>query len=104
MTIDTSVIKIVVLVLLGFSLWFGQKVCGAIMSNIEQLGGDEKAKERVATRALTNFWIGFAAVIIIVSGIFDLIGRELFIAFLTADLLGLGVKLTTEFIETKKSD
>lgn len=101
--IDSSfIIKIVTLILLGFSLWLGQKVCITTMSNIEKLGGNEKGKERVATRVTTNFWIGFATVIIIISGLFNLLSRELFVAFLTADLLSLGVKLTSDFIETKK--
>lgn len=100
--IDNNVIKIVILVLLGFSLWLGHRVCITVMSNLEKMGGNEKGKEKVATRATTNFWIGFAAVIIIVSGLFDLISKELFVAFLTADLVGLGLKLTNEFIETKK--
>lgn len=101
---NIDLIKIAVLILLGSSLWLGQRVCITVMSNLGQIGGNEKGKERVATRAITNFWIGFAAVIIIIAGIFGLVGKELFIALLTADLLGLGIKLTTEFIETKRDN
>lgn len=100
---SNTLIRICILFLLGFSLWFGHRVSITVMSNLDKMGGNEKGKERVATRATTNFWIGFAAVIIIVAGLFSLITKELFIAFLTADLLGLGVKLTSEFIESGKN-
>lgn len=97
-----TVIKIFVLFLLGFSLYFAHRVCITVMSNLDKMGSNETGKERVATRATTNFWIGFAAVIIIVSGLFELISNDVFTAFLTAILLSLGIKLTSEFIETGK--
>ena len=101
-SLASLIIKIAVLILLGFSLWTGRKTCADIMSNIDKFGDDPKSKNNVATRALFNFWIGFAAVMIIVSGIFGLLGRELFIGLFVADLTALGVKLTTEFVETRK--
>lgn len=100
MQINQFIIQVSVIFLLGFSLWLGQGVCNTVMSNIDKFGNDSDGKKKIAIRTITNFWIGFAAVIIIVSGIFNLIGKELFIVFLTADLLGLGLKLMSEYIET----
>ncbi len=69
-SLESLIIKIAVLLLLCFSLWTGRKTVTDIMSNIEKFGGDSKSKNNVASRALFNFWIDFAAVLIIVSGIF----------------------------------
>lgn len=101
---EISIIKIVTLLILGLSLWAGSKTFASIMLNIDKFGNDEngKHKYKVSTRALHNFWIGFAGALIVISGIFDLIGNELFIALFVADLTGLGLKLTTEFIDTRK--
>jgi hypothetical protein len=51
---------------------------------------------------LDDFWIGFTGALIVISGIFDLIGNELFIALMIAGLTGLGLKLTTEFVDARK--
>lgn len=99
---ECLILKISVLLLLGFALWTGRKTCADVMSNCGQYGTDQEAKKNVTSRALFNFWIGFAAVIILVSGIFELISHELFVALLVADLTALGLKLTAEFAETRK--
>ena len=72
-SLASLIIKIAVLILLGFSLWTGRKTCADIMSNIDKFGNEPESKNNVATRALFNFWIGFVAVIIIVAGILELI-------------------------------
>jgi hypothetical protein len=101
---EISIIKIVALLVLGFSLWAGNKTFITMMSNIDRFGDDEKGnhKYKVAIRALHNFWVGFAGVIIIVSGILELIDSEIFILLLKAVLIALGAKLTVEFVVTLK--
>ncbi len=100
--LESLIIKIAVLILLGFSLFQGQKTVTAVVSNIKQFGDQPQPKENVVAKALFNFWIGFAAVLIIVSGIFELLSREVFIVFLGAVLGGLGLKLTKEFEDTRR--
>ena len=99
---ETLIIKIIGLFLLGFSLWTGRKICKDIMENIDKFGDDKNSKHNVATRALFNFWIGFAAILIIISAIFKLISNGQFFFLLTAILTTLGVKLSTEIYNTFK--
>ena len=44
-------------------------------------------------RAIFNFYIAFAIVIVVVCGLFGLFQRELFVGALIALLAGLGVKM-----------
>lgn len=88
--------------LLGIALWIGRKVCSDVMNNIEKFGTEGKLKDKVATRTLFNFWLGFVSVIIVVSGIFELIGREVFLVLLIATLTTFGIKLSSEYMETRK--
>jgi hypothetical protein len=82
------------LVLLGYALSQARRVTNDVATNAGQFGDDNERKRKVVFRAIFNFYIAFATIIIVVCGLFDLLQRELFVAALVALLTGLGVKMS----------
>ena len=85
------------LALLGFALFQARKLASDIISNVDQFGDDRVSKHSVARKASTDYYLAFATVAVLVSGIFGLLKEDLLVAALTAVLTGLGVKMTIDF-------
>ena len=92
-TIELGV-KIVALLVLAFALSQARRVTNDVAANAGQFGKDNERKRKVVFRAIFNFYIAFAIVIVVVCGLFGLFQRELFVGALIALLAGLGVKMT----------
>lgn len=86
-------------IILAYALWQARLVTKDIIASIDKFGSDNKGKRIVANKAVFNFYLVLAAIIVIVTGALKLIGIELFVALLVAILTGLGIKLTTEIRE-----
>ena len=82
------------LFLLAYALSQARRVTNDVTNHIGQFGDDNAGKRRVVFRAIFNFYIAFATIIIVVCGLFDLFQRELFVAALIALLTGLGIKMS----------
>lgn len=89
-------------IVLAYALSQARRVTNDVMSNIDQFGEDKKAKLIVSNKAIFNFYLVIAAVIVIVSGSLNLISKDLFIGLLLAILTGLGIKLTADILGKAK--
>jgi hypothetical protein len=87
-------VKAIALVVLAYALSQARRVTNDVAANAGQFGDDNERKRKVVFRAIFNFYIAFATIIIVVCGLFGLFQHELFVAALIALLTGLGVKLT----------
>lgn len=87
------ILKVGALGLLGFALSQARRVTNDIAANAGQFGDDNEKKKQTVFRAIFNFYITLATIVVLVCGLFDLFPRELFIALLVALLTGLGVKM-----------
>ena len=87
-------LKASALILLGYALSQARRVTNDVAANAGQFGDDNERKRKVVFRAIFNFYIAFATIIVVICGIFALFQRELFVAALIALLTGLGIKMS----------
>ena len=91
-----AITKIVALGVLGLGLWQARRLASDFIKNIGQFGNDTAGKRVAARRCEFNFYLAFMAVVVVCTGLFELVGRELFIALLVAILTSLGIKLSLD--------
>jgi hypothetical protein len=91
-TIELGV-KVVALLVLAYALSQARRVTNDVVANAGQFGDDNERKRKVVFRAIFNFYIAFA-IVIVVCGLFGLFQGELFVGALIALLTGLGVKMS----------
>lgn len=94
-----NILEIGALVILALALVIAGYVTKHVSANIGQFGNDANGKRIATQKALANFYLAFASVLISAVGALKLIGHELFIALLIATLVGLGVKMTLDISE-----
>lgn len=87
-------VKIVALLVLAYALSQARRVTNDVAANAGQFGDDNERKRKVVFRAIFNFYIALAIVVVVVCGLFGLFQRELFVGVLIALLTGLGVKMS----------
>jgi Na+/H+ antiporter NhaD/arsenite permease-like protein len=89
-------IKILALILIAFALYQARQVTQSFLITIRERAKEIPGKHQLLKEARWDFNILFAAVILLVSGILQLIERQTFVDFLTAVLAALGVKSVAE--------
>jgi len=91
-------------IILAYALSQARRVSNDVMTNIDKFGSDNRGKRIVAHKAVFNFYLVLAAVIIIVAGAIKLIGTELFVGLLVSTLTALGIKLAADIREKPDKD
>lgn len=86
-------------IILGYALRQARLVTKSVMANIAKFGSDDRSKLTLSNKAVFNFYLVVAAVIVIVPASLKIIGTELFVGLLVAILTGLGIKLTADVRE-----
>ena len=86
-------------VILAYALGQARRVTNDVMTNIDKFGSDNRGRRIVSHKAVFNFYLVLAAVIVIIAGSLKLIGTELFVGLLVAILTALGIKLTADIRE-----
>ena len=93
-TLPAFTLKLGALTLLGYALSQARRVTNDIAANAGQFGDDNEKKKQTVFRAIFNFYLTLATIVVVVCGLFELFPRELFIGLLVALLTGLGVKMS----------
>jgi len=93
MAVAAWILKASGLFLLGFALSQARRVTNDVAANAGLFGDDNERKRKVVFRAIFNFYVAFAIIVVVVCGLFDLLQRDLFVGALIALLTGLGVKM-----------
>jgi len=91
-------------VILAYAISQARRVSNDVMTNIDKFGSDNRGKRIVAHKAVFNFYLILAAVIIIVAGSLTLISTELFVGLLVSILTALGIKLAADIREKPDKD
>ena len=61
-------------------------------------GAEITVKQIVTTKALTDIFLAFATVVVVVVGVLDRISQDLFVALLITALGGLGLKISYDLL------
>lgn len=71
---------------------------------INSRGAEISVKQIVITKVLTNFFLAFAIVIVVIVGVLKMISQDLFVAYLTVGLAGLGLKITDDWRKDRNTE
>lgn len=93
--ITQLVTKAISLIILGSALWQARRLASDIISNADKLV-DKIGTHAVARKAMADFCLSFAAVMILIAGIFEKLQGQLFVALFVAALIGLGVRIVLD--------
>lgn len=90
------IMKVGALLLLAFALLMARLNSKSVLDTIAAAPKDIPGKRPLLKQAQWDFNILFAAVLIVTTGVLDLVEKQTFVTFLTAVLAALGVKSVSE--------
>lgn len=96
--ISAEITKAVSLFVLAIAIWQARRLASDIISNVDKFAEDKDkaAHHTVARKAMADFYLAFASLVILIAGIFHLLEGQLFAVSLIAVLAGLGVKIALD--------